>query len=441
MTSGGPDDLTRETLDSVVDRAVHDGQLPSLVAAGGFGVHPWWSREVGAVGRQYRIGSITKTFTAALVMRLRDEGHLDLDDRVGTRVPDAPFADRSIRALLAHASGMPAEPVGPWWERTAGVSWEALAAANRGRAAAFAPGVRYHYSNLAFAVLGELVARVRGAPWWDCLRHELLVPLGLADTTWHPRPDAAVGTSRHPHTGEVHAEPAADTGAMAPAGQLWSTPADLVRWARVLGQGRADVLAPDTAREMRTVQAGDPDTQHRGGYGLGLRLHWSVAGTVAGHTGTMPGFQAAMFVDPGTLVSAVVMANATTGLDTERLATDLIARLAPFGIHPSPREDEPDPEDALPDLVGVWHWGHTPFTLTATIDGLALAGESGTWRFLRDRADGYLGLTGYTAGERLTVVRRRDGTASHLEVATFILTRTPYDPAAPIPGGPPSPLH
>jgi CubicO group peptidase (beta-lactamase class C family) len=438
MTQAGSEQPIKDALCDLVDAAAARGRLPSLVAAAGLGRAPWWTRGVGAVGRQYRVGSITKTYTAALIMRLRDEGRLDLDDAVSTHLSDAPFGDRSIRSLLAHASGMPAEPSGPWWERSPGGAWDQLTATNAGRPSAFRPNSRYHYSNLGFAVLGELAARLRGSPWWDCVQAELLAPLRLAETTYLPLEGAAVGTSRDPRTGELVGERVQETGAMAPAGQLWSTPADLIAWASVLAQGSGDVLLADTAREMRTVQSGDPDDQHHGGYGLGLRLHWSATGTFAGHTGSMPGFLAAVFVDPPTLVSAAVMTNATTGLEVERLASEMVARLLPLGYHRTEREDEPDPEDALPDLVGDWFWGNTPFTLTAVIDGLTLtSAHEDSWRFLCVDRDGYLGLTGYTAGERLTVYRRADGTPSHLDVATFILTRVPYDPDAPIPGGPP----
>jgi hypothetical protein len=189
---------------------------------------------------------------------------------------------------------------------------------------------------------------------------------------------------------------------------------------------------------MHAVQAGDPDDQHEGAYGLGLRLHWATTGTLVGHTGSMPGFLAAMFVDPKTHVSAVVMTNATTGLDTELLATDLIARLQPMGYHRTEQETEPDPEDEMPDLAGDWFWGNTRFRLTAVSDGLTLASaREESWHFVRVDVDGYRGQNGYVAGERLTVHRRADGTPSHLEVATFILTREPYDPTVPIPGGPP----
>jgi CubicO group peptidase (beta-lactamase class C family) len=447
----GTGEQRQHVLSRVVDDAAETGRLPSLVAAVGFGRQPWWTREVGEVGRQYRIGSITKTFTAALVMRLRDEGRLGLDDHVRAHLHDAPFGERTVRSLLAHCSGLPAEPAGPWWERSPGSAWADLVAANAGRPLVFRPGARFHYSNLGYAVLGELVARLRGAPWWECVRGELLEPLRMTDTTYHRLDGAATGTSRHPVTGVVVGEPAHETGAMAPAGQLWSTPADLTTWADVLACGRGDeshpsmpsirgrdVLTLDTAREMRAVQSGDPDEQHEGAYGLGLRLHWSVGGTLVGHTGSMPGFLAAMFVDPQTHASAVVMTNATTGLDTEALATDLIARVQPMGHHRTEVEDEPDPEDALPDLVGDWFWGNTRFALRAVIDGITLEGDERTpWRFLRIGLDAYRGLNGYPAGEELTVHRRPDGSASHLEVATFVFTREPYDSAAPVPGGPP----
>src|SRR5687767_1873640 len=72
------------------------------------------------VDTQYRIGSITKPFTAVLVMRLRDEGVLDLGDRVDKHIPGTAVGDRTIRELLAHSGGLAAEPPGPWWERSPG---------------------------------------------------------------------------------------------------------------------------------------------------------------------------------------------------------------------------------------------------------------------------------------------------------------------------------
>ena len=81
---------------------------------------------------QFRIGSITKTMTAVLVMQCRDDGLLDLDDPIKRFVPETGYASATVRSLLAHVSGMQSEPVGPWWERSPGIPVEELLAANDG---------------------------------------------------------------------------------------------------------------------------------------------------------------------------------------------------------------------------------------------------------------------------------------------------------------------
>lgn len=405
-----------------------------------------WQHQEGAPAEQYRIGSITKTFTAVLVMRLRDEGALALDDRIGAHLPDTPHRDATIRALLSHSSGLTAEPSGPWWERSDGVSWAELVQRNADAPQVFPPRLRYHYSNLSYGILGELVARLRGRSWWSCVVDELTSPLSLGDTTYLPQPGAAIGTSIDPDSRQTVAEHVVETGAMAPAGQLWSTAPDLARWLDFLAGARPDILAPATLTEMATVQAADPDDQHRGAYGLGLRLAWTAHGTLRGHTGSMPGFLAAAFVEPRTRVSAVVLASATTGVSIETIASTMIRKVldhqsdlhAGGGVGPA-ELPQTGPDD---ELSGFWHHGNTRYRLARTDDGFALHTQPGdsSWRFRATGADRYRGLNGYPAGEELSVVRRPDGTVSHLEVVTFVLTRVPYDPAAPMSGEPPTPI-
>src|SRR3954467_5767388 len=114
-----------------VARAQRDGRAPSLVAGivrdGGLA----WSAARGAVAEphtdvQYRLGSISKTVTAVAVLRLRDEGRLDLDDPLDRHVPGTPVGDRTVGQLLAHLGGAAAESPGGWWERTPGGSLEDL---------------------------------------------------------------------------------------------------------------------------------------------------------------------------------------------------------------------------------------------------------------------------------------------------------------------------
>lgn len=384
---------------------------------------------------QYRIGSITKTLTAALVVQLADEGALDLGDPVGTYVPEGPFADASVRGLLSHAAGLPAEPAGPWWERSPGTSYEELVAAHADASRVLSPGERYHYSNLSYAILGRLVEVLRGAPWREVLAERLLGPLGMSRTTYAPTAPYADGFSVEALTGLLVAEPHQDTRAMAPAGQLWSTPSDLCRWLAELA--RPTVLSRPVVTAMATPQSADPDEKGAGAYGLGLRL--SVAGerVLAGHGGSMPGFLAGAYVDRDSGVGAVVLANTAYGLDVSALPRTLIETVL---AHEPVIAAEWTPVTELPDgvreLVGTWHWGHQPFVAAWDGSALAFTAERGrAFRFAPAGPDTWTGLSGYQLGETLRVVRRADGTISHLDLGTFCYTRIPYDPSVPIPGG------
>jgi CubicO group peptidase (beta-lactamase class C family) len=411
--------------------------LPGIVAGVFSRAGVAWTDHVGAPGAQHRVGSITKTFTAVAVLQLRDDGALDLDDAVAVHVPDAPYPDATLRDLLAHRSGLTAEPTGPWWERSPGAPWSELADANRSAPRVLPPHSRHHYSNLGYALLGEVVARHRAMPWYDAVRVGLLEPLGLRQTTYLPLAGAAQGTSRDPRSGEFVEEPAFDSSAMAPAGQLWSTVSDLARWGSVLVDGSPGIVPPDLVTEMRTAHCADPDTQHTGGYGLGLRLRWRSNSTLVGHTGSMPGFLAALFADSVSGVGAVVLTNATTGLVPEDLAAALVDAVEPALGGPEALESAPVTPSPAAELAGEWYWGNTPLRVEPSSSGFRLHGPNGALAFVSAEADVYLGREGYFAGERLLVVRRPDRSLWYLEVVTFVLTRVPYDPEAPIPGGVP----
>jgi CubicO group peptidase (beta-lactamase class C family) len=432
-----------------VAKAQAEARMPSLVAAVLREGAVAWSGVRGRVAQrgvppsprmQYRIGSISKTMTAALVMQLRDEGALDLADPIGRHLPDAPYPDRSVRALLAHSSGLQAEPTGPWWERSPGVDWTQLVTAHEGAVGVLPAGRQYHYSNLAFGLLGELAARLRRCGWFEAVGRFLLQPLQMRRTTYSPAAPHAQGFSVDALTGVLTAEPSHDTGAMAAAGQLWSTVDDLCRWLGVLLAPDDRVLAGDTVTEMTTPQSGAPGEASV--YGLGVRLSRAGERLLIGHTGSMPGFLAGMFGDPESGVGAVVLANGTVGLDVEHLPRLLIETVL---AHEPVLPAEWVPPDAvhpmLAELAGMWFWGNTALVASVEHGDLVLSGLStrmGPGRPSRLRVDGpdrLVGLDGYYTGETLRVVRRDDGSVSHLDLATFVLTRVAYDPRAPIPGG------
>lgn len=450
-----PDTATR--LDTALARAQRDGRVPSLVAGLVRGGALVWSGAAGTVdGRpggaapghdtQYRMGSITKTFVAVCVLRLRDSGRLELTDRFGDHVPGSAFDDVTVEQLLTHAAGIQAETDGPWWERTPGGDWEALAGSPVGQR--FRAGRRFHYSNVGYGALGRLLEVEHGRGWSDVVRDELLEPLGLTRTTTRPVGRSAPGLAVHPFADVLLPEPEHDAGAMAPAGQLWSTVPDLARWAAFLAGDTAGLLAGDTLAEMVEPHhvVDEPGQPWTGAHGLGWQV-WNVDGIrFAGHGGSMPGFLAGLRVRlsdaddalPGAAAGdgVVTMANTTSTTVMRALSDDLLRTLA---------EAEPAPvrpwsaagDTELLEVVGTWHWG--PSTATATVrDGHLVLGEPGAGRgsrFERTGADTWVGLDGYHAGEPLRVVRRADGSVSHLDLASFRFTRTPYDPDADVPGG------
>ncbi len=424
------------------------GRTPSLVGAVLRAGRPVWtdSRSMLDDHRpdddvQYRIGSISKTFVAALVLRLRDEGALDLADPLERHLPGTATGSVTIRQLLSHTAGLASETPGPWWERTPGGLRPELSDVLGERPAKHPAGARFHYSNPGYALLGAVVERLRGEPWFAVLRREVLEPLGMARTTLAPRAPHAGGFAVHPWADVMLPEPLEDTGVMAPAGQLWSTAADLCRWAAFLGAGDERVLAAGSLAEMARPAA-EPDGEWTSSYGLGLQLLRRQGQSLHGHVGSMPGFQAAVWVSAADDLAAVVLTNVTFGAPVSDIAADLIRITAEHEPRiPEPWRPLPDADPLLLDLTGPWYWGPAPFALRL-LPGRVLALTPLTaWgrgaRF-RPEPDGtWTGLDGYYAGETLRPVRTPDGTLTHLDVATFVLTRTPYDPAAPVPGSVP----
>ncbi|MCX5196285.1 beta-lactamase family protein [Streptomyces sp. NBC_00249] len=438
---------TRRALRHRIAVAQSEGRSPSLVAAVVRGGEVVWEGSRTSVeghgpdgGVQYRIGSITKTFTAVLVMRLRDEGLLDLSDPLGRHLPGTGADAVTIGQLLSHTGGLAAETPGAWWERSSAELRPGLDEVLGEDPFKHEPGRRHHYSNPGYTLLGSLVEALRGKPWEDVLRAEVLEPLGLDRTSGQPRAPHAGGWAVHPWADLMMPEPAEDLGVMAPAGQLWSTTGDLAKFAVFLTRGDERVLSAESVREMRTPAVAPEPGSEEAGYGLGVQLSVQDGRRLAGHSGSLPGFLAALWLSEEEDLAAVVLANCTSGVGPSMVATDLIRIVA----QAEPRFPEPwrpfREADQVPvELCGTWYWGTAAHVLRLRYDGsleLGPAGASGRAARFRGESDGtWTGLTGYYAGETLRAVRRGDGSLSHLDLGSFVFTREPYDPQAPVPGG------
>jgi CubicO group peptidase (beta-lactamase class C family) len=357
-----PESLAAE-LERLVLREQRDKRLPSLVAAVFRNDETIWEQAVGAAdvkaGRdattdtQYRVGSITKTFTAAAIMQLRDEGKLDLDDPLDRHVEGVAHAP-TIRRLLSHTSGMQRETQDDAWldQRFADVP-ELLETLDRAEQV-LPPGARFHYSNLAFALLGVAIERVSGMPYREYVEQRLLQPLGLTRTSFEPSEPAAAGYLVQPYADGVWDEAPVETGAWIAAGQLWGTVGDLARWASFLAAPDESLLRTRTAEEMRTVETISDHVRWTNGYGLGLMLLRDGERILVGHGGSMPGFIAAMDVAPADKTGVVLLTNSSTAsLATlaQRLVAETVKR---WPAPPEPwRVQELPPDDVAP-LLGIW---------------------------------------------------------------------------------------
>lgn len=383
----------------------------------------------------YRIGSITKTFVAATVMQLVRDDLVSLDDPITDHLPELDDSLRtvSLGSLLNHSSGLHAETDGPWWERSDGVIWEQLLPSIR---RAHRVGARFHYSNVGYAVAGEIVARQRNCSWFEAVRQRILAPLGMTRTSYDRPGDAAPGWAVHPHTDLLHAEPTHDSRAMAPAGQLWSTVLDLAVWARFLARGSSEVLPDELRLQMHVPGVVDdtPGAPWTRAYGLGLDVYNRSGRRFIGHGGSMPGYLAALRIDPDTGDGFTLLTNTTGNLDLD-LGYDLLEML-----------DESLPRDVQPwtatgsatelDVTGTWFWGpreHVATVHEGVLDLRPTRSGRGS-RFVTHPDAGWVGLDEYYAGEPLTHHRAADGT-DYLDLGSFRLTRTPYHEASDIPGG------
>ncbi|MFJ9644437.1 serine hydrolase domain-containing protein [Streptomyces sp. NPDC101206] len=438
---------TRRALGHRIAVAQNEGRAPSVVAAVARGGALVWEGSRGSADGhgldgnvQYRIGSITKTFTAVLVMRLRDEGLLALEDPLEKHLPGTGVGEVTVRQLLAHTGGLAAETPGAWWERSSASLRPELSDVLGEEPLLFEAGRRHHYSNPGYTLLGALVAAVRGKPWEEVLRTEVLEPLGLDRTTVQAQAPYADGWAVHPWADVLLPEPSEDLGLMASAGQLWSTTRDLARFGRFLLHGDEQVLDMESVREMAAAAAPAEPGLAEFGYGLGMQLTESSGRRLVGHCGSLPGFVAGLWLNQAEDVVAVVLANCTSGLPAGTVAADLLTIVADA----EPRFPEPwrpfavaDP--AALDLCGPWYWGPAPHVVRLRSTGeleLGPAGALGRAARFRAEPDGsWRGLNGYYAGETLRAVRRPDGSVSHLDLGSFVFTRQPYDTEAPVPGG------
>jgi CubicO group peptidase (beta-lactamase class C family) len=276
---------------------------------------------------------MTKSFVAAAVLVLRDEGRLALDDPVTTFIPaladlELPTLDSAplrLRDLMSMSSGLPDDDA--WGDRLMNLEASEVDEVFRSVGSfAHPPGVTYEYSNLGWVMLGRVVTTVSGMPAQALISDRLLKPLGMNSTVWNPPAGEAL-TGYRVQDGEFVQElPPLDDGDFAPMAGLWSTVADLTTWIAFFLDAfpaRDDTdsgpLRRSSRREMQQAHRAwrstyDTDTGRldAGGYGFGLTVvHDLRYGHMVGHAGGLPGFGSHMRWLPDRGVGVVALANRT----------------------------------------------------------------------------------------------------------------------------------
>jgi D-alanyl-D-alanine carboxypeptidase len=354
-------------LPGVAAGVVHGDEL---VWSGGAGFADIAAARPPDAGTLYRIASITKTFTATAVLQLRDEGRLHLDDPAVAYLPELRGAESrfgaietvTIRRMLSHESGLVGDPPGTDWSRP---RYEGDPAASLARIAEIGtrvpPNAQQKYSNLAFQLLGEIVARVSGMPFAAYLRANVLDPLDLASTAFEPLPDAladrrAVGYAPRAFSDDfvVSVTPPS----VEAEGGLWSCVADLARWLafqfREQGGPRqgAQILAGETLREMhRPRYLGDDAWTEAWCIGWYAERKDDVIWVQ--HSGGLHGFITDVCFDPKERVGAIALVNGLGPAPTLAMELGAIARTAIREAAPAIAPPLPLPE-AYRSLLGFY---------------------------------------------------------------------------------------
>ncbi|MDQ2867463.1 MAG: serine hydrolase [Verrucomicrobiota bacterium] len=356
---------------------VADGDRPLLDKGYGMADLEWSLPNTPDV--KFRLGSLTKQFTATLVLLLQQDGKLHIEDPVHKYLPDTPksWERITIANLLGHTSGIPnfiEDKAFATWSMSAHTHEEEIAFF-RDKPLAFAPGSQYAYSNSNYEVLGTIIEKVSGRSYGDLLKERIFQPLEMVnsglDTDELILPKRAQGYQPG-ETGLVHACSESMTVPWA-AGSIYSTTGDLLRWERGLFGGK--VLNEASLKAMTTAG--------KGNYGLGLQVTTRNGVQVIKHAGGIEGFNTQLTCAPKQRLVVVVVSN-VNGATPEAMGEQLLdVAMGKPVILASERKPVPIAKEELAKFA--WTYEIEPgfvLTIAVSVDSLTLQGTGGPLRSL-----------------------------------------------------------
>jgi CubicO group peptidase (beta-lactamase class C family) len=340
---------------------------------------------------KFRLGSLTKQFTAASILLLEERGKLNIEAPVKTYMPDAPAAwDKvTIFNLLTHTSGIPSFTGFPDYSATEAVATtpEKLLARFRDKPLEFQPGEKWNYSNSGYVLLGYLIEKISGQSYSDFVQQNIFGPLGMKDSGYDLN-SAIVLHRAMGYTpskkGPVHAG-YIDMTIPFSAGGLYSTTEDLLRWEQGLFGGK--LLSAASLKKMTTPFKQD--------YAFGIASSSKGGRKVIEHNGGIEGFNTQLSYYPDDKLIVIVLAN-LNGNAPEEIAQNL-ARIAhgETVTKNSERKEVTVPVNVLEEYAGTYELAPT-FSIVMTVENgqlmtqatnqpkLQLHAESATMFFLKE---------------------------------------------------------
>ena len=353
-------DVTADSVGGITAGVVLSDRLVWSTAAG------WADRDRRIAAQRhtiYRIGSISKSFTAVALAQLASRGTLALDDPVERYLPevralaDAPpaAAPISLRQLASHTAGLIREPRLQDAARGPIEAWEEkLLASIPATSFDTLPGARYAYSNIGFGILGVAISRAARVPFMQLLTTNIFRPLQLGSTTFiiddELKPRLAVGyaNSRTRIDADTPAREHTGRGYKVPNGGIYSTADDLARFIAALS-GAPGMEILDSVARAEVMRVHTPENA-RNGYGLGFSVRLlDDGGRVVSHGGSVAGYTAHIAFDPDCGIGVILLRNYGQGrTNLQRTATDVLLRLREAGTGARAPGCRADPPQLLP---------------------------------------------------------------------------------------------
>lgn len=436
---------------------VRDGEL---VWTHGYGFKDLEGDEPPAPDTLFRVASITKSFTATAIFMLRDRGLLDINDPLATHIPEFSKAiprkgaleDVTLRRMMCHRSGLSCTtPTGePYWSSGNWPSMAEMLEVIDQTEVAIETDSAHKYSNLAYGLLGEVIARVSGQPYVDFVTSEILQPLGMDSTAFEPDEElmsrTAVGYQRPPYEQAPRVTSHANLGGQMSMGQLYTTVEDLARWVNLhLGPPEApeggtpaadkkkddpyaSILTARSRKEMQRPQFMEEDLKS------GACMPWGISrshnNTVRGHGGAIQGYGSQLHFITGRRLGVITLFNrlVNSGGINSKIIEILSEAEDEHNAQTAAKKPSPTPPE-MQEYLGLYYGTFEIFVkVEYRDDSLQYSVPEGlgippTVLESTDEPDTFHPATGRHSGDRLVFKRSADGAIASIDAEALMFRK------------------